>query len=310
MKTKIEQFILRSQYRNPHLYSDNLKEGYDYVVCPVTNARMSMIKSSYIEKVLCMTIEEYDAKYPGVQKIAQKRKINISKGLQEVDKETGKTKYEISQEKARLKLSLQDNNGVSGYKRKGEKTRKTHLSKIDNFGRNGYQRQAHARVTTVLENGLTIEKNAHIKRRNTLFKQGISRVMGASKLSKKALQPIVDYLKKNKIKYYFDKNEYGINDGFGNYYYYDLTIPDSKMVIEYQSTAWHANPCMTENEWNNWKPPKGKIKSADENLAYDYKKAKVIYEKRKFLTYFVWEKSQQQDVENLLCLLKIQNTKY
>jgi hypothetical protein len=310
MNTKIEEFIRRSKYRNPHLYNDGVEEGYDYVVCPVSMARMSMIKSSYIERILGMTVEEYDSKYPEVQKIAQKRKVNISAGLQQTDSVTGKTKYELSQEKARAKLASIGLDGLTGYERKGLQTRATHMATIDEMGRNGYQRQAYARVTTVLDNGLTVEQNAHIKLRETLLKQGITRVVGASIISKKILKPILDYLDEHQIKYYFDKTEYAVNDGKGNYYYYDLTISDFNMVIEYQSNAWHADPCMNEDAWNKWKTPKGQIKNADQVLARDYQKAKAIYEQRGFHTYFVWENTQYQDVENLLCLLKTLSTKY
>jgi hypothetical protein len=142
MNTKIEEFIRRSRYRNPHLYNDKAEEGYDYVVCPVSMARMIMIKSSYIERILGMTVEEYDNKYPGVQKIAESRKTNISKGLQQKDPATGKTKYELSQEKARVKLASIGSDGLTGYERKGLQTRATHMSNIDEMGRNGYSQIA------------------------------------------------------------------------------------------------------------------------------------------------------------------------
>ncbi len=310
MNTKVEEFIRRSRSRNPHLYNDNLKEGYDYVVCPVSKARMSMIKSSYIERILGMSVEEYDRRYPEVKKVSQKRKVNISAGLQQTDPITGKTKYELSQEKAKAKLSAVDSNGISGYKKKGQKTKSTHMDRVDDTGRNGYQRQAYARVTTVLENGLTVEQNAHIKLRDTLLRKGVTRAVGASNISKKILKPILEYLDEYQIKYYFDKTEYAINDGKGNYYFYDLTIIDFNMVIEYQSNAWHADPRMVENAWNRWKTPKGQIKNADQVLARDYQKAKAIYKHRGFHTYFVWENTQHQDVETLLCLLKTLNMKY
>lgn len=142
MNTKIEEFIRRSKYRNSHLYDDTLEEGYDYVICPVSNARMSMIKSSYIERILGMTVKEYDAKYPGVKKIAQKRKANISAGLKQIDPNTGKTKYELSQDKARAKLESIGPDGLTGYERKGLQTRATHMANIDEMGRNGYSRLA------------------------------------------------------------------------------------------------------------------------------------------------------------------------
>ena len=57
MKTKLEQFINRNKKRNAHLYDDNLINGQDYILCPVSKERLSMIKSSYIIRVLGMTVE-------------------------------------------------------------------------------------------------------------------------------------------------------------------------------------------------------------------------------------------------------------
>lgn len=142
MTGKIEQFKKRNQKRNAHLYQTDRIEGVDYIVCPVSHERLSMIKSSYIERVLIMTVDQYDALYPGIRGVSEARKKNIKTGLHQVDPVTGKTKYEIGQEKARKILSEVDENGVSGYKRKGEKTRKTHMNKIDEFGRNGYSQLA------------------------------------------------------------------------------------------------------------------------------------------------------------------------
>lgn len=310
MRNKIEEFIRRSKYRNPHLYIDGLTEGYDYVVCPVSKARMSMIKSSYIERILGMTISEYDSLYPGIQKIANKRKENISQGLQQVDSTTGKTKYDLGQEKSRKILNTVDQNGVSGYKKKGEKTRATHMAKIDEMGRNGYRRQADFRLTTLLPNGMTVEQNAHKKQQAVLLAKGISRAVGASKISKKILQPIIDILDEQKLKYYFDQAEYVIKCPVtGNYYYYDLTIPKLKICIEYQSSAWHSNPEWDDVKWDLWVPPKGRRKTATESITYDYSKAKALYDQRGIATYYVWEDSSESNIEEILCLLKTQSMK-
>ena len=103
MNKKLEQFKKRNRKRNAHLYLDEKVEGTDYIVCPVSNERLSMIKSSYIERVLGMSVEDYDTLYPGVRGVSQARKNNIKKGLHEIDPETEKTKYQISQEKAKEK---------------------------------------------------------------------------------------------------------------------------------------------------------------------------------------------------------------
>lgn len=307
---KLLEFQRRSRYRNPHLYEATAKEGYDYILCPISQCRMSMIKTSYIKNVLGLTVEDYDACYPGLRKkICEKRKENIKNGLRKIDETTGLTKYQSSQIKAKSVLRQVDENGKSGYKRLGEQTRKTHLNRVDELGRNGYRRQADARLTTVLENGLTVEQNAHIKQKKKLLDKGITRAVGASKISKKILNPLITYLQENSIKFYFDKQEYAINDN-GDYFYYDLVIPNFFMAIEYQSSVWHPNPMLTEEEWNRWRTPKGIKKCANEVLNKDYRKARALYKQRGFLTYYVWEQTQDKDVEELLCLLKTQNMKF
>lgn len=142
MSKKLKEFIKRNKKRNAHLYNEALVEGIDYIVCPVSNERLSVIKSSYIERVLEMSVDDYDTLYPGVRGVSQARKNNIKKGLHEIDPASGKTKYQISQEKARKVLSKKDKNGVTGYKKKGQKTRATHLKNIDETGSNGYSQLA------------------------------------------------------------------------------------------------------------------------------------------------------------------------
>jgi len=301
MKTKLDQFISRNQKRNTHLYQHGLVAGHDYVVCPVSGERLSMIKDNYITKILRMNPSEY----PDVQRICQKRKENIKIGLHQIDSTTGLSKYETGQQKARSILKEVDSNGISGYKKKGEKTRATHMANIDEMGRNGYRRQADYRLTTILPNGLSVEQNAHIKQKDKLIASKISGTGGASKLSKRILRPILDFLDANDIAYYFDSTEYGIKDiDSGNYYFYDLTITKFNIAIEYQSAAWHANPMLSEDEWNRWSPPRGKKKTAKEVLQYDYNKAKALYKNRGIVTYYVWQQTQDTTIEELLCLLK------
>lgn len=300
---KIIEFKNRNRKRNCHLYSVDKIEGVDYVVCPLTNERMSMIKRTYIERVLGLTVEQYDSMFPGIQKICRRRIQNIKDGLSSIDTLTGKTKYEVSQEKAKVTLNTVGDDGLSGYARKGLKTKQTHLETVDEFGRNGYQRQAYFRLNTLLPNGLTIEQNAHLKVKDTLLKKGITRVVGASAVSKRVLNPIIQFLDSIGVKFYFDKMEYSINVN-GEMFYYDLTIPEFNMVIEYQSNAWHADPRMSLEKWQEWRTPKGEKKTANEVSKRDYYKARMIYEHRGFRTFFVWEDSQEHDVEEILCLLK------
>jgi hypothetical protein len=142
MDKKLREFIKRNRRRNSQLYQSGLIYGQDYVICPVSNERMSMIKSNYIEKVLGLTVVQYDQLYPGARSVCNKRKENIKHGLKQIDQTTGLTKYQISQQKAKQILSIPDQNGITGYKKKGQKTRATHMSNIDQFGRNGYSQLA------------------------------------------------------------------------------------------------------------------------------------------------------------------------
>lgn len=305
MQTKIEKFKRRNRRRNAHLYDDDKIQDIDYVICPVTQERCVLIRKDYIERVLEMSVAEYDRLYPGARRSCLARIENIKKGIHQVDPLTGKTKYETSQAKARKTLSQVDDSGMSGYDKKGQKTRATHMTNIDEFGRNGYRRQADNRLSTILDNGLTVEQNAHIKQKETLLKNNKTGSGGASKLSKKVLSPILNLLDEYGVKYYFDATEYGIKDtDTGNYYFWDLTIPTLKLAIEYQSSSWHADPLLTENEWNVWHPPKGKTKSAAEVLLYDYNKARSLFKHRGYITYFVWQRTQEFDIERLACLLK------
>lgn len=157
-KSKIEGFIKRNKRINSHLYDDNLVEGYDYVVCPVTNCRISMLKRTYIENILGISIFDFDEKFPNIQKICKKRVDNIKSGLKEIDPISGMTKYDLSQVKAREILSSVDENGISGYKKKGQKTRQTHLENVDEYGRNGYSQ---------------IATKAIIKGNDTKYKKGL-----------------------------------------------------------------------------------------------------------------------------------------
>jgi hypothetical protein len=306
MKTKLDQFISRNQKRNSHLYQAGLTIGYDFVVCPISNQRLSMIKDNYITNVLQMSLD----KYPITQRICNKRKENIKAGLQIIDATTGLTKYEVGQEKARAVLSQLDCAGVSGYAKKGRKTRATHMANIDKMGRNGYQRQATMRVTTMLPNGLTVEQNAHRKQRDTLINNNKSGSGGASMQSRRVLAPVLEFLTTNNIKYYFDREEYGIKDmDSGNYYFWDLTLPTYKIAIEYQSNAWHADPTLSNELWESWSPPRGKVKTPEEVLAYDYEKARSLYRNRGFVTHYIWQQSEITDIKDLLCFLQTMITK-
>jgi hypothetical protein len=156
-----------------------------------------------------------------------------------------------------------------------------------------------------------VEQNAHIKQKAVCAKNHKAGNNGASKVSKVVMAPILKLLEQYKIKYYFGASEYGVFDSVTKqHYFFDLVMPDLQIAVEYQSNAWHADPTLSEADWSSWAPVKGKKKSAQSVLEYDYNKARVLYEERGYTTYYIWESSKQQDVEDILCLVQTKITKY
>jgi hypothetical protein len=217
--SKFEKFLQSTRKRNSRLYEPGLIENVDYVVCPVSLLRMDMIKDSYIEKILKINPQDYWKKYPNQKKNSDRRIQNIKNSLKKINPETGLTVHQSAMVKATVTKNTPDENGITPNQRIGKNTKAAHMRNIDEFGRNGYKRQAYNRLTTVLPNGLTVEQNAHIKQRETLLNNQIPSIHRASKISKKVLKPILEYLDINNIKYYFDINEYSIKDTeTGNFY--------------------------------------------------------------------------------------------
>jgi len=96
----------------------------------------------YITGVLCMTVEDYDALYPGIKKQCDARSAAIVSGINEIDEATGLTKHQLGIEQAKITLSSIDKDGLSGYDKLGAKTKQTHMENVDEYGRNGYSQIA------------------------------------------------------------------------------------------------------------------------------------------------------------------------
>lgn len=307
--SKIAEFKKRNQKRNAHLYHSDMVENVDYIVCPVSEERLSMIKRNYIEKVLDMSVDDYDRLYPGARQIAPGRKVNISRGLAKIDPVTGKTKHQLSVDGSKRTLSEIDPvTGMNGYATRGLATKAGHLSNIDEAGRNGFQRLAHYRVTTILETGETIEQRAHKRRLKAIVDSRKGRKIGASAASKNALAIVIGWLNEHHIKYYWDKTEYGINDD-GKYYFFDLTIPVFNLAIEYQSFAFHSDPFIEMLEWSQWKCLY-KNHNSQQVHEYDFNKSRALHRLRGFATWHIWERTEQHDVEVLMHYLQLLHERY
>lgn len=297
---KIQKFKQLNRKRNGHLYQPSMTQGFDYVECPATQERMSMIKSLYIKRVLELTVDEYDALYPGARKSCAARSVNIKQGLHAIDAESGLTKYELGQEKARKKLADVDENGISGYQHKGQKTRASHMANVDENGRNGYQQLAHYRKTTLTEDGLTIEAAAHIKQVKACIANNGTLFPNYGSVQSQRLREITKIFDKHSLKYYYQDTEYVIFDSMNNkHYFYDLTCPALNLVIEFQGSGWHTNPFTTTlAEWAAASNPT-QSKTAQEQHDYDYAKARAIYNERGYVVFFVYHDTVDNDLEVL-----------
>lgn len=139
---KLESFKIRNRKRNSHLYLDGLMENIDYIVCPVSGERLSMIRNDYISKILNLDPHEYWQKYPNIPRSSISRQKNIKTGLQAIDPLTGITKHQLSIQKSQVTKNTQDASGKTIYQKVGEKTRASHMANIDKLGRNGYSQAA------------------------------------------------------------------------------------------------------------------------------------------------------------------------
>lgn len=136
-------FLERNKVSSKDLYDLPYSElGKTFVECPLTKARMIMIKENYIKNTLGMTKEEYLRRYPDVILIAESRVKNIKKGIHKIDPETGLTIHQKAINKASKTLKQVGDDGLTGYQKLGMKTKNTHMNNIDENGLNGYQRLA------------------------------------------------------------------------------------------------------------------------------------------------------------------------
>jgi hypothetical protein len=141
--SKLNECIKNNKRDCTDLYDDPSKvELVDYILCPVYGIRMRQMKTTYITGILKMSMEEFETKYPNFQRDTSARADNVKKGLTKIDPNTGLTKHRLSVEKSKVTLSTPDENGETGYDKKGQKTRATHMSNVNEHGQNGYSQIA------------------------------------------------------------------------------------------------------------------------------------------------------------------------
>lgn len=123
-----------------------------------------------------------------------------------------------------------------------------------------------------------------------------------SKISTDLFDLLIIDLKLHDFKIYYKENEYGIYDRQSlKYFKYDFTIPELKIIIEFNGDSWHGNPKIySEND----KPhPIDKEITAMELWKYDEIK-KQAAESRGFKLIYVWEDDYRNNFENMYIILK------
>jgi len=118
-------------------------------------------------------------------------------------------------------------------------------------------------------------------------------------------KPIIEYIKllgleeelyigiENKKEYFlYDKKE-------DNFYLYDFTLRNQKIIIEYNGVTFHPNKNkLTESEWKTWSEPYSNMK-ADEKYNYDQIKIKYA-EKHGFKILEIWSDETVEDNINII----------
>lgn len=136
--------------------------------------------------------------------------------------------------------------------------------------------------------------NGIIKYKEFMTKRTTNNCM-ASKESLSLLLPFYDKYKDDYNIYIGLKpsKEYFIYDNISKrVYFYDFTIPDLKIIIEYNGEAFHPNPNWDDNKWNNWKSIYSN-QTADEKYEFDtYKNSVAISKGYKVLQ--IWSSDTEE----------------
>lgn len=140
-----------------------------------------------------------------------------------------------------------------------------------------------------LEESLILNKEAVLKRMN---------FNSWSKESIVVLNPLYEKLLKilNKKDIYWKADEFFIHSKKG-IYFYDFTIRSKKIIIEYNGSAFHPSPYLTEQEKNKWKSPYKK-ESYDTVKKYNDFKIQTAKDNG-FLVFIIWDFSTPNEINKI-----------
>lgn len=115
-------------------------------------------------------------------------------------------------------------------------------------------------------------------KRYEIWYNGVTQNGNKFKYSKESLyffDKLLEIMDLNKYKIYYGDNEYFLRDN-DKIFFYDFTIKELKIIIEYDTPFYHPNPFyMKEDEFNNWTNPFIK-KTALEMWNKDYQKELLV----------------------------------
>jgi very-short-patch-repair endonuclease/uncharacterized protein YlzI (FlbEa/FlbD family) len=123
-----------------------------------------------------------------------------------------------------------------------------------------------------------------------------------SKISIELFNLLIFEMRLEEYKMYYGEYEYGIYDKkTSQYFKYDFTIPELKLIIEFNGDSWHANPSIYSKDD---KPhPINKEVTSRELWKYDEVKKKAA-EANGFTVLYVWENEYRNNFENMYIILK------
>jgi hypothetical protein len=124
----------------------------------------------------------------------------------------------------------------------------------------------------------------------------LKKVAVASGASRKIFDPLLEWCRENSIKPYYGiegNNEYFLYDKENNHiYFYDFTILDKKVIIEFHGEHCHPNPLkLTNEEWVNWRNAYNKSITAEDQHTFDLRK-KEVAEMNGFTYIVIWSNDE------------------
>jgi len=123
-----------------------------------------------------------------------------------------------------------------------------------------------------------------------------------SKISIELFDLLIYELQLQKYSIYYRENEFGIYDKASQQYFkYDFTIPELKLIIEFNGDSWHGNPSIFSKD-DNPHPINKSIKASD-LWEYDNVKRKAA-ETAGFEVLYVWEDEYVNNFEKTYITIK------